>query len=236
MVEDLSKLLSTCPNCHFKNFFSESDCSSFGLWLVKVRKVVITQSFVSDGSFLGNKFIERFAGFKQKVFSDVCQNRFLSSLIVRGDKTPFFKVRRNTVEMYVLEHFTQFELKFFGRVVKIAFYVSKVYILGKFFGLCTEYLRTLNESFSAGFQNCILLGVQPNNFRTLFFSICFNYWSHLAAKTFLPESSKLQFNWSEDHFGDMFPIGLKIFWSLRKKIQNTCQNFFPRVQGNCLAE
>ena len=133
MMEDLSKLLSTCPNCHFKIFFSESDCSSFGLWSVNVRRVVITQSIVSDGSFLGNKFIKRFAGFKQKLFSDVFQNCILSFLIGRGDKTPSFKVRRNTVEMYVLEHFPQFELKFFSRIVRIAFYVSKVYTLGKKF-------------------------------------------------------------------------------------------------------
>ena len=177
-----------------------------------------------------------FAGFKQKSFREIFQNYFLSYLLGRCTKIPFFKVRRNLVELYFLEHFPQFELKFFGRVIKIAFYVSKVYILRKIFGLCTEYLRTLNESFSAGFQNCILQEIHTNNLGKLFFSICFNYWSHLSAKMFLPESSKLQFNWPKEHLGNIFPIGAKIFWSSRKKIRNTCQNFFPRVQGNFLAK
>ena len=125
-----------------QEFRPESERNSIGLWSVKVRRVVKTQLCMSDGSFLGNKFIERFAGFKHKIFSDVCQNCFLSSLIGRGDKTPFFKVRRNTVEMYVLEHFPQFKLKFFSRVYKTAF--------------CREFSLTIWEKFFSAFASTIV--------------------------------------------------------------------------------
>ena len=58
---------------------------------MNVRRVVETQSFMSDGSFFGNKIIKRFAGFKQKVFSDVCQDCFLSAPNGKGAKTTFLR-------------------------------------------------------------------------------------------------------------------------------------------------
>ena len=57
-------------------FLSESERNTFGPWSVNARMVIRTQSFLSDGSFLGNKSFEHFAGLKQKVLRDICQNCF----------------------------------------------------------------------------------------------------------------------------------------------------------------
>ena len=94
---------------------------------MNVRRVVEIQSFMSDGSFLGNKIIKRFTGFRQKVFSDVCQDCFLSCPNGKGAKTTFLKSRRNIVEMYCLEDFAKFELK-------------KPAALSKFLSTCPKYV------------------------------------------------------------------------------------------------
>ena len=132
-------------------FLPEYERIIFGLWSVIVRMVIKNQSFMSTGSYLGNKYFEHVCGLQAKKFSRGSSKLLSGFRHWEGCQNSFFKVRRNIVEMCFLEHFPQFELKFFGRVIKIAFYVSKVYILRKIFGLCTEYLRTLNEIFSAGF-------------------------------------------------------------------------------------
>ena len=106
--------------------------------------------------------------------------------------------------------------------------------LSKLLSTCPKYLfwekfsdfaRNTSERsakvFQQGFQTCILQGVQPNNLGKVFFSICSIYCSHLSAKMFLPDSSKLQFMRPEERFGNIFPIRAKIFWSSRKKVLGT---------------
>ena len=57
---------------------------------MNVLMVIKTQSFMSTGSFLGKKFIERFAGSRQKTIREVCQNCFLSAFIGKGTIAPYF--------------------------------------------------------------------------------------------------------------------------------------------------
>ena len=59
---------------------------------MNVRMLIKTQTFLSHGSFLGNKVFEHFAGFNQIAFREVCQNSFLSAFIGSEAKTPCFWV------------------------------------------------------------------------------------------------------------------------------------------------
>ena len=49
-------------------FLPESERKILGLWSVNVRMVIKIQSFLSDGSFLGNKFFWTFCGLQAKKF------------------------------------------------------------------------------------------------------------------------------------------------------------------------
>ena len=73
----------SCQNCFQRVqitasviFLSESDRNTFGLCSVNVLRVVKTQSFMSHGSFLGNKFVERFVGFQQMFFQTFVKTAF----------------------------------------------------------------------------------------------------------------------------------------------------------------
>ena len=111
--------------------------NTFGPLSVNFRRIVKTQSFMSDGSNLKIKLFENFAGFKQIFFPEVCKNCFLSALIRRGAKT-FLKLRRNIVGMYFLEYFPQFELKIFGKLIIIFFLRVQSFYSGKIFRFLPE--------------------------------------------------------------------------------------------------
>ena len=99
-----------------------------------------------------------------------------------------------------------------------------------------EYARSTSgrwaKVFRQGFQNCILHGVQHNSLRKVIFSNCFKYFSLFSEIMFLPESSQLQFTWPEEYFGDIFPFGEKIFWSLRKKNSQHMPEFLSTCPGD----
>ena len=179
--------------------------------------VIRIQSFLSDGSLLGNMFWT-FCGLKAKS-SSRCLSKLLSECaywegyhnsLFLGPTEPCWDVFSWALSAVWGEVFRQGCQILLSTCPKYVFWKDDSHCARKTSGRWAK-------GFQKGCEICNLQWVQPNSLGKVFFRICLQHFSTLWAKFFQPESSKLHSTWPEEHFGNVFPIWAKIFRILSKK-------------------